>query len=592
MSFRTRVRVAFLILTLIPLAVLAFVLRREVESRLLEQAEAQIASLVAVMRQDLAHETEEIRSRLAAIGLGMQADNRLRAILAGGSTDRTYLLDYAESAVDLTGLEMLQLQTSDGRIVSSGHFRNEFDRLEPDLPAMIRAAPGRIALVEARSPNGPFLALVAVDRALAGSSTLDLVGGVTIGEAFLERLARESELTVTLRYPDAQFTTGGAAGDISSAQDGRSGTASLRDTDGSIPPFAELAVPFVRAGDPAPPRQATFEIRSSSTTLLEIRRSTSRWFLAVIGGTALVALLGATWLASLVTRPLEDLAARASRIELDRRDVRFATGRKDEVGKLSRLLERMTERLRASAGRLREAERQVTLGEIARQVNHDIKNGLAPIRNVVTHLTQVGTDDPPDLPRVFRERSGTLASSIAYLEQLAGNYGRIGGRPGVGPSDLNGTAHEVVASVSGDVRGRIELQCDEGVLHVACEAVALRRILENLVANALDSLAGPDGNVVVRTRPIENGNGPGASLSVADNGAGMTEGELTQAFEDFYTTKEGGTGLGLSVVRRLVMDANGSVRTESRPGQGSTFTVELPGIRNGPLEAPSQTRVP
>ena len=592
MSFRTRVLVAFLALTLLPLGALAFVLRREVETRLLVQEEARVASLVEVMRQDLAQETDETRSRLAALRLSMEADNRLRTILAGASTDRTYLLDYAGSAADLTGLEMLQLQTRDGRIVSSGHFRNEFDRLDPDLPGLVRAAPGRVALVDARSPDGPFLALVTVDEVLAGASTLDLVGGVTIGEGFLERLARDSELVLTLSYPGGRLGLNGTGARGSSGTDGQTGTAARGDAAGLASPVAELGVPFVRPGEAEPLGEATFEIRSSSTTLLEIRRSTNQWFLAVFGGAAVIALLGAAWLASLVTRPLEDLAAKASKIELDRREVRFATGRKDEVGKLSRLLERMTERLRASAGRLREAERRATLGEMARQVNHDIKNGLAPIRSVMSHLTQVGTDDPPDLPRVFRERSGTLAASIAYLEQLAGNYERIGGRPGVGPSDLNRTVREVVASVSGDSRGRIDLQCGDGVPQLACDSIALRRILENLVANALDALAGPDGTVAIRTGPIDDGSGPTVRLTVTDNGAGMTDDELAKAFEDFYTTKDGGTGLGLSVVRRLVMDAKGSVRTDSRPGQGTTFTVDLPGVLNGPPEAPTRTRAP
>jgi signal transduction histidine kinase len=66
-------------------------------------------------------------------------------------------------------------------------------------------------------------------------------------------------------------------------------------------------------------------------------------------------------------------------------------------------------------------------------------------------------------------------------------------------------------------------------------------------------------------------------ITVADTGRGMTQAELERAFDSFYTTKPGGTGLGLSVVRRLVLDANGSLRVETEPGKGSTFIVELPG---------------
>jgi signal transduction histidine kinase len=100
----------------------------------------------------------------------------------------------------------------------------------------------------------------------------------------------------------------------------------------------------------------------------------------------------------------------------------------------------------------------------------------------------------------------------------------------------------------------------------------LRRIVENLLSNAVDSLEGKAGSVSVRT---EQANGV-VRISVSDSGRGMTKAQLDRAFDDFYTTKPGGTGLGLSIVRRLVLDSNGSLKVETEPGKGSTFIVELP----------------
>src|SRR4029453_10831527 len=111
-------------------------------------------------------------------------------------------------------------------------------------------------------------------------------------------------------------------------------------------------------------------------------------------------------------------------IDLDRLDVRFHPGA-DEVGTLSRLLGDLVERLRTSTVRIREAERRATIGELARQVNHDIKNGLIPLRNVMRHLSQVERDAPITLPVVFAERRPTVDSSIAYLETLATSYLRL-----------------------------------------------------------------------------------------------------------------------------------------------------------------------
>jgi signal transduction histidine kinase len=112
---------------------------------------------------------------------------------------------------------------------------------------------------------------------------------------------------------------------------------------------------------------------------------------------------------------------------------------------------------------------------------------------------------------------------------------------------------------------------------VRIDPLALRRILQNLVSNAVDSLASQPGLVTVSTALAgEEGQSPAVRLVVEDAGKGMTEAELERAFQDFYSTKPGGTGLGLSIVRRLVTDAGGRLRVETSPGAGSRFIVELP----------------
>jgi len=107
---------------------------------------------------------------------------------------------------------------------------------------------------------------------------------------------------------------------------------------------------------------------------------------------------------------------------------------------------------------------------------------------------------------------------------------------------------------------------------VSVDALMLRRVIENLVSNAVDSLDGKNGTVTVTTA---RGKGV-VRIAVSDTGRGMSKAELDQAFSDFYTTKPGGTGLGLSIVRRLVLDSNGSLKVDTEPGKGSEFIVELP----------------
>jgi two-component system NtrC family sensor kinase len=120
---------------------------------------------------------------------------------------------------------------------------------------------------------------------------------------------------------------------------------------------------------------------------------------------------------------------------------------------------------------------------------------------------------------------------------------------------------------------------------VAADPLVLRRILENLVSNAVDSLGPEGGSVTIATESVAGG---GVRITVTDTGSGMTREELSRAFDDFHTTKRGGTGLGLSIVRRLVTDLHGSLRIETEPGVGTTAIVTLdspPGEAQLPRDA-------
>jgi signal transduction histidine kinase len=380
-------------------------------------------------------------------------------------------------------------------VVSSGHFRNEYDRLGPAVPD---SGP---ALVRAAAAEGPFLVLVTSDSLRIGNRRFRLIGGVTVDSQFLTRLARDPELGIGLVLP--RDTTNADSGKL---------------VVGQVP------LPYVDAADgPGRVEQARIVVTRSSALLTALQRNVNLWFAAAVLIAALAALLLAGWLSTRISEPVE-------------------------------------------AG-IRDMERRIAIGDLARQVNHDVKNGLAPLRNVFRHLTQVARDKPAELPQVFAERQGTVESSISYLETLAANYAKLSPQSERKATDVNTVVRETIGA-SGSVRTKLA----EGLPPVSADALVLRRIIENLVSNAGDSLDGTAGTVTVTT---ESGKGI-VRISVSDTGRGMSKSELDKAFDDFHTTKPGGTGLGLSIVRRLVLDSNGSLKVETEPGQGSTFIVEIP----------------
>ena len=560
MSLRTRLLLAFAAVVLIPIALLAFGLRQEMSRRLSEEYQVRVDRVVEVIREDLARESAGIAERLASLESALLNDNRFRlAAVAGVESERDYLLDYAGTAMRLTGLSMLQIQDGDDRIVSSGHFRNEHGRVESGLASALHRARG-VALVTTRGADREFLALARVESFVVSGRTFTIVGGVAVDEAFLARLARDRAIVVSLRYPGAEPLTVPRKPDT---------------TDDSA--VGELQLPVIRggAGTPLEVVQARLQVTQPLTPLRTLLRSADAWFLLTAVGTGVTALLLAVWVSSRISRPLAALAEKTAVLDLDRLDVDFDPGA-DEVGRLSRLLGDLAARLRTSTARVREAERRATVGELARQINHDIKNGLIPLRNVMRHLTQVERDEPGALPAVFAERRRTVDSSIAYLETLATSYQRLSPPLDRRDCDLNALVTDVVRAAQG--HEHVEFETDlTNLPRVVGDPVAFRRILENLIANAVDSLQSKPGRITVSTQVVDrDGDLPAIQVTVADTGRGMPADEAARIFDDFYTTKEGGTGLGLSIVRRLVMDLHGTIGVDSAPGRGTRITIDIP----------------
>ena len=559
MSFRDRLFLFTCVAVLVPLCILTLGVRREMERRLSEESRRRGDAAVQALATELARERERVVARLGALAADLSTDNRFRlAVVQGDAASRTHLLDWAGGAMRLSGLSMLQVQDSAGRILSSGHFRNEYDRLRPELPDFLRTTVNAPALVRVRTAEAPLLALAAAERFAVAGRRFVLVGGIAAEDRFLNRLDPDPELSVALASPDsssASVPRGEAVG--------------------------SLSVPYLDVQGTPAVDSARLVVTRRSATLAALQRGLNAWFLVSLAVTALLAVGLAAWLSRRLSRPLTELADKTAAIDLDRLDQDFSTQRQDEIGSLSRLLGAMTERIRTGAARLRDAERRVAMGDMARQVNHDIKNGLVPIRNVLRHLEEVARDQPETLGTVFEERRATLTSSVTYLDTLARNYAKLSPAATPEPCDVNAMIAEVVRASTASVAVRTRLARE--LPPAAADRLMLRRVLENLVGNAADSVAGAQGgDVTVTSEPVARDGGPPLiRIQIEDTGPGMTRAQLDRAFDDFYTTKPGGTGLGLSIVRRLILDLGGALRLDTEPGAGTRATVEIPTVPAG-----------
>jgi signal transduction histidine kinase len=229
------------------------------------------------------------------------------------------------------------------------------------------------------------------------------------------------------------------------------------------------------------------------------------------------------------------------------------------------------------------AEHFALLGRLAAGVSHEIRNPLAAIFLHVDILEEELRQPHSDSPAAVAETLAEIRLQLGRLEDLVQNYlslVRVGGNIEPTPEDLGAAlaAWATEAQEQAAARGvtiHLEGLADLGL--VGFHAATLRRAVLNLVQNALDAM--PRGG---RLTLAGHGTATQVQVHVQDTGSGMPAAVLERIFEPLYTTKPGGTGLGLYIVREIVAAHGGQLTVQSTEGQGTTFTITLPRVASAP----------
>lgn len=229
------------------------------------------------------------------------------------------------------------------------------------------------------------------------------------------------------------------------------------------------------------------------------------------------------------------------------------------------------------------SEQMTRLQSVGAKVAHELKNPLASVKGLVQLMARASHDDRS------RERLEVVQSEVARMEAILREYLSFS-RPleDLRPQPVDAAA--VVADAVAVIAGRAE----HGGLTVAVDSVAtpiiadprrLKEALLNLLANAVEATPA-GGTITARTRP---GNGGGAVIEVTDTGRGIRPEDLDRLGTSFFTTRDGGTGLGVVLATSVVAQHGGAIHYASRPGRGTTVTVKLPSTPTPGAEAPLTT---
>lgn len=566
MSIRAKTFATILIAALLPLGLLGVLLHRSAGEGLVTLDRARAEALVDVIEERIELRDRNLRERLASLRDEAAVDQGLALAVAGLRERAAWPDEFLGSARRLTGLDVLMMIGADGGLLASAGDPTALGTVDPGrLRDALRRVDGGLGLAR----HGDGLMLARLDSLTLAGETITLLGGASVAVDDLADLSGGG-ITASLVFHGGALCPDDA---IAEPLD-RAGRERLSSPGSVLDRRRWLVhqVPYPRVRDdaasarptPIPLVPATLVLSQSLSGRDGLLRDLDLRVLLAALAAALIALIASTFLAGRLTAPLRRLAARAEAVELDTLDADFGDASADEVGILASALGTMQERLRSSVETLRESERRALLGDLARQVNHDLRNGFLPIRNVVRHLDRVAREEPDKLPRVFLERARTLEMSLDYLENLATSWKR--NAPARSRAVLR--LDHVAAELSDHYGDRLEMRCAEG-LALNADPTALRRILENLIRNGLE--AGGDGPV----RLDAARDGGRIRIEISDVGQGMTPDELARAFDMFHTTKAGGTGLGLPIVRRLVGDLGGEIDLHSAPGAGTTVTLLL-----------------
>lgn len=293
-------------------------------------------------------------------------------------------------------------------------------------------------------------------------------------------------------------------------------------------------------------------------------------FLLFIAGAIAIAV------ANSITRPLMKIGEKLRSFQLGKNEP-LEWGTEDEIGKLVVAYNTMISKLEESAEQLRQSEREGAWREMAKQVAHEIKNPLTPMKLSIQYLQHAQKSDPERAAMLIERVSATMIEQIDGLARIATEFSHFAKMPKAQNEPL--LLNEVLESVHRlftehqSPEAEISLSLPEASARVFADRAQLVRVLTNLVKNAQQAIPeGRQGRIEISLNCTDGM----ATVIVKDNGTGIPEAVQPKVFEPNFTTKSSGMGLGLAMCKNIVEEAQGRLYFETDLGVGTQFVLQLP----------------
>jgi two-component system, NtrC family, sensor kinase len=397
----------------------------------------------------------------------------------------------------------------------------------------------------------------------------------------LERLAGEAGADLIAQFERKEPATNpGPAGEAPAEPLGEAAAAGPNDPDGDEAP-GRAEAPGEPRFSPSPALRAELsvfrnQLQSDSVRIAEnmqIKEDRAVSMAIALGIAGLLGALGAALSVWRTLRPLEELRVRARRIAGGDYSQRIGLHSRDEIGDLAREFDGMAWALEEREQRLIRSERLATVGRVASQITHEIRN---PLASIGLNAELLGDELGPDQGE-GRRLLTAISGEVDRLSDITDTYLRYVRlpRPKLQREDLA----EVVTAAMEFARAELahagvslQLTVPAGLPPVMADENQLRQALLNLVRNAREAMP-RGGTVAVELTGTAEG---GVAIRVSDTGSGIPSEHQERIFEPFFSTKAEGTGLGLALVHQIIIEHGGRIEVRAADGAGTVFELTFP----------------
>ncbi len=290
--------------------------------------------------------------------------------------------------------------------------------------------------------------------------------------------------------------------------------------------------------------------------------------------TLLIAFALAYFLSTYITQSLKTISDKISETSLNQKNEKIVlTANSREINLLISSYNAMVDKLEESALKLAQSEREEAWREMAKQVAHEIKNPLTPMRLTVQNFQRKFDISDPDVKAKLNDYSDTLIQQIDTMSSVASAFSNFASMPAQQNETLNVVK---VVELALDIFNESYIVFESAENHIISiiDRTQLIRIITNLVKNAIQSI--PEDQMEKHVKVLVMRDGLFVKIVVSDNGVGIESQNATRIFEPKFTTKTSGMGLGLGIIKNIIENYKGTITFESNFGKGTIFTVSLP----------------